>query len=186
MPYNLLCSNRRFVSLAVLSLCIVLASGVGSATPALANAIDDNNDCYDQFRGGDHRLAIYYCSRAIQSGELDKPDLVAALINRGVAYKNTGNLEMAVVDYTSALDIAPKDAVLWANRANAHREMQQLNPALSDINRALELDPERATSYYVRGAILEARGEREAAQNDFLKAYELQPQNTVFKQKAGK
>ncbi|MBV1886572.1 MAG: tetratricopeptide repeat protein [Parvibaculaceae bacterium] len=159
---------------------------MGSTAPTLANAIDDNNDCYDQFREGGYRLAIYYCSRAIQSGELDQPDLVAALINRGVAYKSTGNLEMAVVDYTSAIDIAPKDAVLWANRANAHREMQQLNPALSDINHALELNPERATSYYVRGAILEARGELEGAQADFLKAYELQPQNTVFKQKAGK
>ena len=186
MSNDLLFPMPRFGRHAALVMFTVFVGVLASAAPTLANAIDDNNDCYDQFRGGDHRLAIYYCSRAIQSGELDQPDLVAALINRGVAYKNTGNLEMAVVDYTSALDIAPKDAVLWANRANAHREMQQLNPALSDINRALKLDPERATSYYVRGAILEARDDQEGAQKDFLKAYELQPQNTVFKQKAGK
>lgn len=186
MSHDLLFQKRRSRYHGALLMLATLVSLMGSAAPTWANAIDDNNDCYDQFRGGDRRLAIYYCSRAIQSGELDPPDLVAALINRGVAYKSTGNLEMAVIDYTSALDIAPKDAVLWANRANAHREMKQFNPALSDINRALELNPERATSYYVRGAILEARGELDAAQTDFLKAYELQPQNTVFKQKAGK
>ncbi|MBV1934428.1 MAG: tetratricopeptide repeat protein [Parvibaculaceae bacterium] len=186
MSHDLHLPKRSFAHLAALLVVSALIGVAGHTAPTWANAIDDNNDCYDQFRGGDNRLAIYYCSRAIQSGELDQPDLVAALINRGVAYKNTGNLVMAVVDYTSALEIAPKDAVLWANRANAHREMEQLNPALSDINKALELNPERATSYYVRGVILEARGELEAAQNDFLKAHELQPQNTAFKQKAGK
>ena len=69
---------------------------MGAVTAAQANGVEDNNNCYEQFRGGDMKLAIYYCSRAIQSGDLEQGDMVVALLNRGVAYKNTGNLEMAV------------------------------------------------------------------------------------------
>lgn len=159
----------------------VVLAGIGSAA---ADGIDDNMNCYDQFRGGDMKLAIYYCSRAIQSGELEKGDMVVALLNRGVAYKNTGNLEMAVIDYSSALDIAPEDSLLYSNRANALRELGKTDEALDDINRSLELNPDNPAAFYVRGLLFEMTGDTENARRDFLRAYELNPENTDFRDKA--
>ncbi len=150
----------------------------------LANAIDDNSDCYEQFLGGDMKLAIYYCSRAIQSGELETGDMVAALLNRGVAYKNTGNLEMAVVDYSSALKLAPDDALIFSNRANAYREMGRVEDALNDINKARSLNPDNPAAFYVRGLTFEVIGDLENARRDFLRAHEMAPANADFRAKA--
>lgn len=158
-----------------------------AAAPAWADGNEDNLACYEQFKeGGDERLAIYYCSRAIESGDLGEADLVTALLNRGVAYKMSDNLQMAVIDYTSALEIAPDDALLLGNRANAYRELGQLENALADIERALTLAPQRAASYYVRGAIYEAMGDEAKAAPDFARAYELDPANADYRNKATK
>ncbi len=164
-----------------------LAIGVlllGSISMARANGVEDNNNCYEQFRGGDMKLAIYYCSRAIQSGDLERGDMVVALLNRGVAYKNTGNLEMAVVDYSSALELAPDDALLFSNRANAYRELNKPVEAMSDINRSIELNPENPAAFYVRGLLFEALGDGENARRDFLRAHEISPENKEFRDRA--
>ncbi len=157
---------------------------MGAVTAAQANGVEDNNNCYEQFRGGDMKLAIYYCSRAIQSGDLEQGDMVVALLNRGVAYKNTGNLEMAVVDYSSALEISPNDALLFSNRANAYRELNRPVEAMSDINRSLELNPENPAAFYVRGLLFEAAGDSENARRDYLRAYEISPDNKEFRDRA--
>jgi len=130
------------------------------------------------------KLAIYYCSRAIQSGDLEQGDMVVALLNRGVAYKNTGNLEMAVVDYSSALELSPSDALLFSNRANAYRELNKLVEAMSDINRSIELNPENPAAFYVRGLLFEAMGDQENARRDFLRAHEISPDDKEFRERA--
>jgi tetratricopeptide (TPR) repeat protein len=150
---------------------------------AQADAIGDNNICYAQFATGNYGSAIDYCSRAIGSGELGEGDLVAALINRGVAYKSSGDLLSAVADYTRALELAPDDALLYQNRANALREMGDLEAALVDIEKSLEFAPEVAGAWYVRGAIAEAQGDRQAARRFYMSALGLDPENEAYKAK---
>ncbi len=131
-----------------------------SALPSAAgaDAIGDNNICYSKFATGDYKSAIDFCTRAIDSGDLSEPDLIAALINRGVAYKSTGDYQSAVDDYTRALHIAPRDALLYQNRANALREMGDYDAALEDIEKVHRTRAEKRRAWYVRGAIAEARG----------------------------
>lgn len=175
----------KFSKAALMALAgAVLSLPAFANSPAETSAIDDNTDCYEQFLGGDMKLAIYYCSRAIQSGQLETGDMVAALLNRGVAYKNTGNLEMAVVDYTAALKLAPQDALLYSNRANAYREQGRVEEALNDINKSISLNPNNPAAFYVRGLSFEMIGDRENARRDFLRAYEMAPDNADFRAKA--
>lgn len=162
----------------------IVGALLGSVTVAQANGVEDNNNCYEQFRGGDMKLAIYYCSRAIQSGDLEQGDMVVALLNRGVAYKNTGNLEMAVVDYSSALELSPNDALLFSNRANAYRELNKPVEAMSDINRSIELNPQNPAAFYVRGLLFEEMGDAENARRDFLRAHEISPDDKEFRARA--
>ncbi|MEQ9519639.1 MAG: tetratricopeptide repeat protein [Parvibaculum sp.] len=164
-------------------LVLNLVMCVALIAPASANAIDDNTDCYEQFRGGDMKLAIYYCSRAIQSGELETGDVVAALLNRGVAYKNTGNLEMAIADYSAALKLSPDDALIYSNRANAYREQGRVEDALNDISKSISLNPDNPAAFYVRGLTFEVIGDVENARRDFLRAHEMAPDNADFRSK---
>lgn len=162
----------------------VLLAAWPLSMPVLADGMEDSALCYEQFRGGDNKLAVYYCSRAIQSGDLTGGELVTALLNRGVAYKQMGNLDLAIADYSAALTRAPDDALLYSNRANAYRELGELGYALADANHALEIDIENARAFYVRGAVFEAMGDTENARKDYLRAYELQPVNDDYRQKA--
>ncbi|WP_049767829.1 tetratricopeptide repeat protein [Parvibaculum lavamentivorans] len=148
-----------------------------------ADAIDDNNFCYAQFATGNNEAAIGYCTKAIDSGELSEPDLISALINRGVAYKNVGNLEAAIADYTAALRIAPRDALVYRNRANALREMGDYDAATADIEQSISLDPQSAAAWYVRGAIMEAREDKVSARKFYMTALGLEPDNEAYKDK---
>lgn len=150
---------------------------------AQADAIGDNNICYSKFATGDYKSAVDYCTRAIESRELTDPDLIAALINRGVAYKSMGEYRSAIADYSRALGIVPKDALLYQNRANAYRAMGDYDAALNDIEKSIELDPKSAGAWYVRGAIAEARGNRGSARGYYMTALGLDPENKAYQAK---
>ncbi|HEX7776361.1 MAG TPA: tetratricopeptide repeat protein [Parvibaculum sp.] len=161
-----------FGFVAVLSGCV--------ASSAIADGNDDNNLCYAQFRGGNDKAAVDYCTKAINSGDLSEPDLVGALINRGVAFRNLGQPKNAVVDYTLALKHTPRDSMIYANRANARRDLHEYDAALADADAAVKLDPMRGANYFVRGAVEEAQGNLAAARNDYMKALGLEPSNQDY------
>ena len=163
-------------------LMALVACGLGVA-PALAEVsagIEASNNCYDQFRTGNMEKAVEFCTTAIISGELDKDELVGALINRGVAFRALGKYKRAISDYSAALNHAPNDAMIYANRANARRDLGELKNAYDDANKAIALDGERAASFYTRGAVLEAAGQLRNARKDYMQALELAPDNMAF------
>ena len=163
-------------------LAVVLVSLL-VALPTRPDAIGDGNICYEKFATADYKGAIRYCTSAIDSGELQDPDLIAALINRGVAHKSIGDYESAIADYTRALRIAPNDALLYQNRANALHEMGDDDAALEDIQKSIDLDPKSAGAWYVRGAIAEARSNAGNARKYYMTALSLDPQNKVYREK---
>lgn len=167
----------------ITGIAVILIGLLAAPLPALADAIGDNNICYEKFATSDYDGAIRYCTSAIESGELSDPDLIAALINRGVAYKTTGKYDLAIEDYTRALRMAPKDALLYQNRANALREKGDYNAALEDIQKSIDLDPKSAGAWYVRGAIAEDRGDPGGARKYYMTALSLDPENKVYRGK---
>lgn len=169
--------------MAVKTLAIAVAFVIGFATTAFASADDDNTACYQKFRANDYQSAIDLCSRAINSGELVGPDLITALLNRGVSYKLMGRPALAVADYTQALKLDPNDAVLYANRANALKDMKDLDRALLDANKAIKLDSKRAASFFVRGMIYEAAGYPDGARSEYMEAVRRDPANTDYQKK---
>lgn len=161
------------------------AAGAPGNHPESAAAIEHNTLCHMQFFGGGSlEQAIYHCTRALEVGGLPEEDIVTALVNRGIAYKLTGNLDAAIADYTAALARAPEAGDIFATRANAYLEMSLFDAAITDAHRAIELSPDYAPAYFVRGRIYEALGQRALARDDFLKAYELAPDNPDIAEKA--
>jgi len=147
---------------------------------AHADAIDDNTLCYDALNSGHDKNAVDYCTKAISSGQLVKDDLVAALINRGVAFRNLGNSKLAVADYTAALKETPRDGMIYANRSNALRDIGDFERALEDGNKAIEFAPRRSQSYFVRGAAYDALNRLESARKDYMQALTLEPSNRDY------
>jgi len=177
---------KRPVLLTLFALCLSPAVAQAADIQTLraqnteGEGIEASFGCYDQFRGGDMKAAVTLCTRAIMSGELTGDELIGAYINRGVAFRNLGEYQRAISDYSAALKYAPDDAMIYANRANARRELGELKKALGDADRAIAIDNTRPASFYTRGAVLEAAGQYDNARKDYMMAVSLAPKNMDY------
>ncbi len=83
--------------------------------------------------------------------------------NSGIAHSRKGKLELAIVDFTKAIELKPDDAEAYQHRGNAYRYKGDLEKAIADYTQMLVLKPKVAESYYIRGeAYLRAKKWEEA------------------------
>jgi len=59
--------------------------------------------------------------------------------NRGVTYERSGDLDAALADYDTAVDLNPNYALAYSNRGYLHEDLDMPEDALADWNRAFEL-----------------------------------------------
>ncbi len=64
-----------------------------------------------------------------------------ALVNRGLAQQNKGELELALHDYDQPLKLNPQLAVAYNNRGVTHKTMGEIKQAIADYSKAIELRP---------------------------------------------
>ena len=103
--------------------------------------------------------------------------------NRGDAYDAKGNSDLAIQDYTKALEFDPKFAAAYNNRGLAYFNEGKSNLsiqnevysdlAIQDFTKALEFDPKLALAYYNRGLAYNKNGDYDLAIQDFTKALEF-------------
>ena len=92
---------------------------------------------------------------------------------RGIAYRNCGQTERALLDFDSTLMENPAFSAVYGERAWTYEMLGRLDEALKDINLAISYSPEKSWLYCRRGAILRQKGDSVSAQNDFRKVLEL-------------
>ncbi len=93
---------------------------------------------------------------------------------RGNAFKELGDYQAALDDYTRALELAPE--AYWFNRRGlVYEETRQFELAAADYARAIELDPTWAIAYNNRGYIKLNLKDYGGAKADFEKAISLDP-----------
>jgi Tfp pilus assembly protein PilF len=83
-----------------------------------------------------HHALVYY-SEAIR---LD-PRYALAFNNRGIVYRDKGDLDHAVADYGEAIRINPRFANAFANRGDAYRDKGEFQRALADYSEAVRINP---------------------------------------------
>jgi len=93
--------------------------------------------------------------------------------NRGDAYDAKGNSDLAIQDYTKALEFDPKFAAAYNNRGLAYFNEGKSDLAIQDFTKALEFDPKLALAYYNRGLAYNKNGDYDLAIQDFTKALEF-------------
>lgn len=92
-----------------------------------------------------------------------------------------GNNAAAVNFYTQAIELDPKNHVLWSNRSAAHAKAENYSEALVDAKKTVELKPDWSRGYSRLGAAHHGLHEWEEATAAYKKGLELEPNNATFK-----
>ena len=158
----------------------------GAIMPAAANAAvsivggdSAGRDCYLAAElKRDTRASLDICNRALQLDSLTKRDRAATLVNRGIVYMQSRDLENAIADYKAAIAMNPALAEAHINLGIAvlHRGGQD-QAAIDTLTRALDMKPERPeVALYTRAVAYEMIGNPKAAYEDYSAAAALAPE----------
>jgi tetratricopeptide (TPR) repeat protein len=109
-----------------------------------------------------------------------------AYVNRGsVLFKEEGNLEGALADFTKAIALRPEEVGTYLNpfyypeahyyRGQVFERMWQFEKALADFDRAIALKPSYYDAYVSSGILYGKSGSLDRALEQFNKAIEINP-----------
>ena len=99
----------------------------------------------------------------------------AYYLNRGVAYREVGDLSKALEDYNTAIQLKDDFAEAYNNRGRIHSNTGDSSKAFEDYNTAIRLNPNFAEAYNNRGVAYGIKGQIDKAIEDFDKAIGLNP-----------
>lgn len=118
---------------------------------------------------------IHWASHAAKAS-WQTPKSAEEYNNRGLERQSSGDLDGAIADYTKALSLKTKPAVLataYNNRAVALFEKGDLDGAIADYTRALQFEANDASIFYGRGTARQKKNDLDGALADYTKAIEL-------------
>lgn len=99
--------------------------------------------------------------------------------NRANYYRDSGQLDKALADYNSCINLKPIEAGPYNSRArlyfNTKNNVDTLQLALADYNKAIELKDNDGEYYINRGAVHARLNNPQAALQDINKGLELKP-----------
>lgn len=116
------------------------------------------------------------CDEAINARTLDKRNLAATHINRGIIRMRASKFDGALADYQAASELRPGFGAIYLNQGAALIGAGRPGDAIASLNKALDLDtqdPEAA--HYNLGLAHELTGDVTSAYYAFAKALEIRP-----------
>ena len=153
---------------------LVLILMLFSVVPICANAKKDADKCTDE-NANDPDKMIRYCSAAIDSGRLSNDALVAALLQRGLAYFNKAQYDRSIQDYNQVLQTDPSNSIAFYSRGLMYVYKGDYDHALPDFNEAIRLNPNFAEAFSNRGDAYTAKGNFDLAFQDYDRAIQINP-----------
>jgi tetratricopeptide (TPR) repeat protein len=90
-----------------------------------------------------------------------------------------GNLDEAEKDCCKAVDLNPKDPVIYSNRMSVYRARNLWEKVIEDCTSIIELRPNDATAYTMRGAAHGKLRHLEPAIKDCRMAVDLSPEDAA-------
>ena len=90
--------------------------------------------------------------------------------NRAKCYRKLNNLQLALLDYNSAIEACPKFALAVYNRGLCFQAMKEYFNAIEDFSVCLTIDPTSSVDYWERRAqCYEALGMKQLVIDDYSK-----------------
>lgn len=97
------------------------------------------------------------------------PETAAAHLERGNAYQELGKAELALADWSRAIELDSGLAEAFTARATHYRVKGDAAKALPDLNQSIQLDP-TVDGYFQRGQVYAALGQWSKAIEDYDRA----------------
>src|SRR3984885_2122000 len=140
-------------------------------------AAQSTNDV-DLCNGKDRTSAepqIAGCTALIKSNQQNPQILAIAYNNRGNAYTDKGEYELAIQDYDESIKLNPNYAKPFNNRGVAYQKKGDYDRAIKDFDAAINIDPKYGDAFANRAEIYQKKGDYPGALKDFDEAIRLQP-----------
>jgi len=157
----------------LLTALLFLSLMVCFTSPAWAGGVDDAKAGLAAFQERNYNEAIRLVTKAIASGELSREQLWGVYQLRGLVWSDKGDYDKAIVDYTEAIEIDPKNAIAYYSRGNAWAAKGDYDKAIADFTEAIDLEPKFSFAYFNRGNAWDKKGNHDKAKADYAKAKEL-------------
>ena len=98
------------------------------------------------------------------------PEGFAAYLNRGQIFVAQGQHNLAIADYTKAIELEPAFPGSYVNRGTVLAQTGRTQEAMADFDKALSLNPTIAEAYFNRAIIKEQNNDFKGALADLLVA----------------
>ena len=128
---------------------------------------------------GEKEQALFYLNKAIELEENFR-----AYYNCGFIYKRQRKYNLAIQNYTRAIELNPLDISAYNDRGFCYSQIEKYDDAINDLTRAMELNPLDLISTYNRGWCYSQIGKYDDAINDLTRAVALNPlYSTAYSQR---
>jgi len=102
-------------------------------------------------------------------------DELNAMMHRGTRAMQVGDLQQAISQFTSLIDVAPDYAEAWNKRATVYFMIGRYDESIADCMEVLDLEPRHFGALSGLGMIYSARDDSEAALHWFREALKQNP-----------
>ena len=157
---------------------------LGGVSPSLpysivrvsADRLFTGNGSYERNEVVPLEMAAEYYTRVLEH----IPDEPSTLQNRAISWKNTGEYDRAIEDYSTLIRVEPT-AAAFADRGRVYLyDKDDPEKALPDFDESLRLDPNNAATHASRASLRRRQGELADALKSFEEAIRLAPSSGVF------
>ncbi|MBX3513980.1 MAG: tetratricopeptide repeat protein [Xanthobacteraceae bacterium] len=139
------------------------------------------NDCYQATLKTDDQAIIRICTQALDRGGLSNEDRSITTSNRGLGYLRIKEYDKAIIDFSEALLINPKNPYSFNFRGECWREKGNFERALADFESALNVNPDFTGAFYNRGLTYERQGKIEDARSEYNKGLQTKGDTALDK-----
>ncbi len=115
--------------------------------------------------------------QALAFAPATSPYTAQVYLNRAGLHLNQNNIESALSDLNTSLELSPDTPDALLTRANVYAFQERFEDAIADYTRVIALQPTDIRAYSQRGILNMRLGKLEDALNDFNRALDINPQN---------
>src|SRR5579871_114478 len=124
----------------------------------------------DAYARGDMDEAIRLDTALLDAGTASVDDRAEAHAGRGASYARIQRYDLAISDFTAAIQLKPSDPNGYFARGLIYRQNGDDELAIADYNSTIRLAPYHAGAYNNRGFIYATEGRLDLAFGDFGRA----------------
>ena len=99
--------------------------------------------------------------------------------DQGILFTQQSQFDLAIEEYSKAIDIVPHFAKAYLNRGHAYSYKREYDKSITDYEQAIVIDPQFSLAYLNLGAVYQELGQFDQAIENYNHAIDIDPQNAL-------